>query len=262
MKNRFLTLLYHLVLVPKCASCRKRLDPIIQADHLNHGKICLCSNCLEEWQHAKSQMCHVCYMSADKCFCMPKAKTFDQPYIPSLFFYHPDVKRPANKVLYTAKRHNVPELFDFLSIELEPNVRSLLKDLGVPEKDCILSWIPRGKRSIRQHGVDQAYELCRCLSVRLDCAQMQPLLVRSKRGQEQKHLDKRERQKKIDRSIALNKSYATESVLKGKTVIIVDDIVTTGATMKRAISLISSAGAERVLTCCVARSEIKGKKQP
>jgi predicted amidophosphoribosyltransferase len=197
---------------------------------------------------------------------MPSQKTFDQPYIPSLFFYHPDTSRSENRVIYTAKHKNPAPLFEFLAAELEPNVYALLRDTATSKEECILTWIPRDKRNERKNGVDQARELCIKLADKTGI-EARPLLVRASGGREQKKLDgSRARQKNVKESVFLNKKYIAactrggETVLNGKTVLVIDDIITTGASMNRALSLIRSAGAEKVMACCVARSQIKSKK--
>ena len=257
-------IIYNLIFVPRCASCRVRLDPLVKSLML-HEKACLCERCLEDWQRAKSGMCHTCYMSADKCFCMPKQKPFDQPYIPSLFFYHPDTSRSENRVIYTAKHKNPTLLFEFLAAELEGNIYALLRDTTTSKDNCILTWIPRSKHSERKYGVDQARELCLKLADKTGIA-AHPLLIRARGGKEQKKLDgKRDRQKNVDNSVFLNERYIAAckrkevNVIDGKTVLVIDDIITTGASMHRALSLVKSAGAERAMACCVARSQVKSK---
>ena len=73
----------------------------------------------------------------------------------------------------------------------------------------------------------------------------------------------------MDHSIILNTSAKRKSkcesienlfyTLKGKTVVVIDDVITSGATVKRAVELLQDAGAERVLVSCVAKTKLKGK---
>ena len=85
----------------------------------------------------------------------------------------------------------------------------------------------------------------------------------------QKRLDARKRKKNIDKSIFLSRNIprlcrkrgvrGLSELLKGKCVVLVDDVVTTGATMSRAKALLDGAGAERVIITAVARGD-KGAK--
>ena len=49
--------------------------------------------------------------------------------------------------------------------------------------------------------------------------------------------------------------------LSGKTVILVDDIITTGASLSRAIKVLRKNGAKNVIVCAAARCEISKNKQ-
>jgi predicted amidophosphoribosyltransferase len=67
-------------------------------------------------------------------------------------------------------------------------------------------------------------------------------LLRSNSQKAQKEMNYKERFKNIDYKLINDKTS-----LKGKSVIIVDDIVTTGSSMSSAAMLIRSLGAKRVL---------------
>ena len=267
--NKYKQLIYRLICVPKCASCRERLSPFAKNDSLDHGYPCLCHKCMEKWQAACVQMCHTCSSVASDCTCMPKKKTFVQPSIPSLFFYHPDTSRAESKVIYTLKHKNHIELFEYISAELCPKLESLLSELEISLDDCILTYIPRTRKAQIKNGFDQGEILCRTMSRNL-CAAYAPLLVREG-GVEQKRLSKYERNQNANKAIFANTELkgvriqkdgkTISELLYKKTVIIVEDVITTGATVARAIKCLRDAGAESVLVCAVARSEISTDKK-
>lgn len=264
-----LKLLYRLVCVPKCASCKERLYPFAKNDALDLGYPCLCDKCMEKWQRAKAKMCHNCSKAAGECSCMPLKKTFVQPSIPSLFFYRPDQNLTESKVIYTLKHKNWRDLFDFLSAELCPKIEELLDTLSLKADDCILTHIPRTRRAIIKNGFDQGEKLCLAISKRLGIAYA-PLLIREG-GKEQKRLSKRERRQNSKRAIYANtelngvknnKKYKSmEDLLQNKTVIIIEDLITTGATVERAIKCLRAQGAKTVLVCALARSELFYEKK-
>lgn len=263
--NSLKDILYRLVFVPKCASCRERLSPIVDKTVLNHGFPCLCDKCMEKWQGAKSQMCHTCFKPAGKCSCMPIKNTFVQPCIPSIFFYHPDVNRVESKVIYSLKHKKNRDLFAFIAEELAPSVEELLEELEISAGDCIFTYIPRTKKALKENGFNQGRYLARVLCSRVGGFCALPLLVREG-GSEQKKLSKRERKKNVDSAIFVNTSMVgfgrfkadggLSSLLSGKTVILTDDIITTGASLSRAIKVLRNAGAKTVIVCAAARSEI------
>lgn len=264
-------LLFRLICVPKCAACKERLSPFARNDALDRGYPCLCDKCMEKWQKARLQMCHTCSRVAGECSCMPLKKTFVQPYIPSLFFYHPDQSKTESKIIYTLKHKNTRDLFEYISAELCPKVEELLGLLAISADGCVLTHVPRTKRSIVKNGFDQGELLCRAMSRRLGIA-CAPLLIREG-GKEQKRLSRQERKQNSKRAIFANtelkgikggeKFKCLEEFLENKTVIIVEDLITTGATVDRAIKCLKERGAKAVLVCAVGRSELASqtKKQ-
>ena len=259
--------------MPRCAGCGKRLSPFAKTDNLSYGKVCLCPACMEAWQRAKREMCHTCYMPAGECRCTSINRKIKQPFIPSLFFYHRDRSRVQNKVLYSAKTRRFPELFDFLASELAPSVRALADAVGIDVRDCILTYVPRKKKAIRQYGLDQARELSERLAESLGCVSVS--LLQRVGGKEQKRLDGRKREKNTSESVFLRQNLTRKDAKKlalangeavtvreaveGRCVIVVDDIITTGASMRRAILLLEPLRPKDVTVACVARSEKRSK---
>ncbi len=274
--SNFIKFITRLVCVPKCAGCGERLLPISKTNNLSHGKICLCERCMTAWQIAKREMCHTCYMPAGECTCTNYNRKIKQPFVPSLFFYHKDRTQVQNQVLFTAKCNRRPELFEFLAKELSLGITKLMSDSGVKTEDCIMTWIPRKSKAVKKHGFDQAEMLCLAIANEIGCRAALPLLVRHG-GKEQKKLDERSRSKNTDISIFLRQKLSfsekrklkkvfpdidvlsVRSLIESKTVIVVDDIITTGASMRRAILLLEPQKPSRILSVCVARSELKPK---
>ncbi len=273
----FITFLTRLICVPECSGCGERLLPFSKTDNLSYGRVCLCESCMHKWQTAKREMCHTCYMPAGQCKCTNWNRKIKQPYVPSLFFYHKDRSKVQNRVLFAAKCKSRPELFEFLAKELAPQVKRLIFESGADINDCIFTWIPRKPKSVKKYGHDQAKMLALALAEELDCNYVLPMLIR-RGGKEQKKLDEKARSKNTLESVFLREHLTLKekrmikklcpdkdkpsmrSLTEGKTVIVIDDIITTGASMRRAILLIEPQKPKRILSVCVARSEIRSKK--
>ena len=122
-------------------------------------------------------------------------------------------------------------------------------------------------RAVAKYGFDQGKELC--VQIAAGFGQKPYYLFARVGGKEQKKLDQTKRSKNVDHAIILNtsakkkpKCESVESLhdtIKGKTVVVIDDVITSGATVKRAVELLQSAGAERVFVSCVAKTKLKGK---
>ena len=199
---------------------------------------------------------------------MPLKNTFTQPSIPSLFFYHPDDNGVASKAIYTFKRKKYVDLCEFFAEELSVKIAELLSLLEISVEDCIFTYIPRTNKALCKYGFDQGEILAKSLCKRLGGNCTLPLLVR-KRGKEQKKLSHTERKKNATKSILARtkirhfgkRTTSLRELLSGKTVILVDDVITTGASLGRGISELKRVGAKTVLVATIARCELKKKTE-
>lgn len=266
-ENTFKTTLRRLFFVPKCAVCKERLDPIVKKTELNHGIPCLCERCLPLFYRTTAQLCHNCGKVAGECSCMPQKNIFTQPNIPSLFFYHPSDRGVAARMLYTLKHKRYVDLCEFLTAELSPKLTELLNLLEIDPKDCIFTYIPRTNKALQRHGFDQSELLAKSLCDKIGGNCTLKLLNR-RSGKEQKKLSRKERKKNASASLFANESKMLlrgradnlAELFSGKTVVLVDDVITTGASLKRGIKELKRVGARTVLTATIARCEIKKKK--
>lgn len=113
----------------------------------------------------------------------------------------------------------------------------------------IITWVPLSRRRLRKRGYDQAELLARKVSEQLDVPCM-PLLkkVRHTKPQSRTGNMARRRSNISGAYVVINH----ESV-NGKTVLLVDDIVTTGSTFSECSRMLGMAGAKRVYCAAAAR---------
>ena len=145
------------------------------------------------------------------------------------------------------KRHRRARPISFLAHELAPTVQKRVCELDekVPISHTVMAYIPRDRAKVRRYGFDQAELLSREIS-RLVGIPVLPLLKRAGRATEQKKLTQRERVENLKNAFALTAPPI------GMRVILVDDIVTTGAGMAEATRLLRRGGAKQVLCVCAA----------
>jgi competence protein ComFC len=115
------------------------------------------------------------------------------------------------------------------------------------EQNAVVTYIPRRRRAVAEEGVDQGYELARALGRSLELPVLKTLQNKGKTAQ--KTLDHAERQAQADTAIRLRKT--TTDAVRGKTVVLVDDITTAGATLAAATRQLLDAGAAQVVCCVV-----------
>ena len=109
----------------------------------------------------------------------------------------------------------------------------------------VIAFLPRARKRVRKFGFDQAKELAKALSLETGY-ELLPLLKRVRDGKPQKSLTSRERRENI------KGSFAVCGDVKGKRVILVDDLVTTGEGMAEAVRLLRAAGGADVVCVSVA----------
>lgn len=134
----------------------------------------------------------------------------------------------------------------------EQMLRILQKAYSVTD-EVILLPIPMAKEKQSMRGYNQAQDLAEALETELQkagisCALYTDVLIKTRETPEQKHLSLRERRENLQGVFHLSK----RAVLKDKTVILVDDIMTTGSTGDVCAKLCKGAGAKEVYFLCVA----------
>ena len=152
-----------------------------------------------------------------------------------------------NALIYSLKEENRRDVRRFLAKELS----SAITDSGVLEyaakKKIIITNIPRRPSAIREYGYDHAALLAKEIAQILDLEYVSILRSSSKRAQ--KKLIAEERRTEISFKYRRGKD---ELDLSDRSVIIVDDVITTGASMNHAASLIRALGTRRISAASIA----------
>ena len=245
--------LLELLFPPVCASCRTLLD---RADILA-GRA-LCPSCKREWESEKMETCPSCAKTVTACRCvtedMEKCKC--EALCKLVYYIHGKREPLQNRLIYSIKQERRRRTVEFLAAELAVSARDLLAEQGIAAQDAVLTYIPRATAARLQYGTDQARELARALSRELSIP-MLPLLERRPRmGRPQKHLNSAERLKNA------KKTYRVRDYdgCRAKTVLLVDDIVTSGATVAICARLLRRAGASHVFALAVAADELQSER--
>ena len=236
---------------PRCAVCGELL-PI--AENKYDASACLCEGCRGDWERAKLESCPECLCPSHMCLCSSERGKLKKYVLPKLLTYTPGVNNTQNKIIYAAKHTNETRITDFLASELCVSLCRYLREERISPDECLFSYVPRRRSAISEYGFDQGKRLAREMS-RICEGEFCELFSR-RRGREQKKLGIREREKNVEGAIRLRRS--ADKTLRGRVVILVDDLVTTGATLGTAASLVRRAGAERAVVCSIARTTIKG----
>lgn len=109
--------------------------------------------------------------------------------------------------------------------------------------------IPLHPRRKRERGFDQAEQLAKAFS-NASGVPFIPLLTRTRSTSQQAKLGATERQKNIAGAFAFRSEQKLSTTQKS--VLLMDDVATTGATLNEAARVLKSAGAEKVVALTVA----------
>lgn len=109
--------------------------------------------------------------------------------------------------------------------------------------------IPLSRRKLRQRGFNQAQEIAKLLSGYLDIPLVEDGLIKIKNTTDQTNLSGKEREKNIKGVFACPQP----GLVKERKILLIDDVFTTGATMKEAASVLKNAGAKQVWGIVAAR---------
>ena len=201
-------------------------------------------------------------MPAYKCACIPKALDKKTSSIPALCFYEPEGNGVQNKIIYSLKRKRNSDLVEYLAFELYPHVMNELERQNISRESLVFTWIPRRRSAVSEYGFDQGELIANALA-KLFGARAIPVFLRIG-GKEQKRLNVADRAKNLTRSLVLNynligfpvkeKRDDISLILKGKNVIIVDDIITTGSSVGYAIDLLTTVFDGKIVVSAVARA--------
>lgn len=197
-----------------------------------------CENCIEDVAKEQAKLCSACNSTVYKCNCRhPEGIT----RMLSVFWYEGQVR---NYVL-EMKEKNYDECFDYAA----KRIVSLIGDDEYYLQVDTVTYVPRGKRKQSVTGIDPAFEIAKRVSKMLGKPLCKYLVCVGKKH-DQKTLSGEERQKNIK---GVFKS--TDEIPYGR-VLLVDDVMTTGATARECAKVLKKAGAAEVAAVFLARTRI------
>ena len=232
MKIReFYKRLIHLISVPKCVCCKEKLD------FDDRG---LCRDCMEKYMEHKKRNCDRCSRILSACSC---SSTYLSSHgvkrlIKVFKYFKREQSLASNYLIYSLKQDNREDVISFLTEEM---VAALNNSIDFSKGKYIFTNVPRRRKSIINYGFDHAAVLAKSVSKAIGCEYRDLLVSKSKRSQKSVIGSERVHNAVFDYK------HRREISLKGYTVILVDDIVTTGASMSSCAMLLRGMGTKTVI---------------
>jgi len=109
--------------------------------------------------------------------------------------------------------------------------------------------VPLARRRYRQRGYNQASELALAIRRATGVAVVSDVAIRQRETAEQAGLDRKARRRNV------TGAFATVAPLRVRHVAILDDVVTTGSTVRELAAVLRDAGAEQVEVWAIARTQ-------
>ena len=219
-----------------------------------HGQGLMCRACEDDLKRAHLLICPDCNRYARDCYCSSRIMQNNNIEILIKYaFYDADLRDSAlNRVIRRLKRIPDRLAFAYFAAILSQPLSSLADARGFTKDNTVITHIPRSKRMISRDGHDQAKMLASAIAKRSKFRH-ETLLRRLRHGKQQKYLHVDERIENVKGMFGIAKN----NVISGKNIILVDDLVTTGATVSEAARILYESGAAYVACVCIAKSDKK-----
>ncbi len=202
----------------KCTACN-----IVLEDNYPYP---LCSECLSKLNNAKRLSSYDLNCPDIKlCYCLYK--------------YRNDI---VKRVVYHIKFKGYDILCEYLANEM----LAIAKVKGLLTLADVITYAPRRKTEKRRIGFDQAYLIAKALSLKMNL-ELDDLLARVGSSKKQRTLTA------TGRAANVKGKFAAKKEVKDKRILLIDDVVTTGATVCECAKVLKEAGAKTVYVLAVAK---------
>ncbi len=233
-----------LLFPPVCRMCNER-----QTVFAPRMPGVLCPDCMNRWNEELAETCPACGKVHAQCCCIPVVlHDAGCDAFVHLSAYRAHRKTAAGALILRCKDNNDRDVFRFLAKELSLPIRAFGYDNDVD----MITYVPRRRAAVQATGHDHAKQLASALAHELKLP-VQTELRRKVLTKQQKQLNAAEREKNAAHSFEL----ASAADVSGKTVLLVDDVCTTGSSLAACVALLKDAGAARVICAVVAKTEHK-----
>jgi len=213
---KLVSYLLDILFPPKCVFCRRLLD---------RGENIICPKCRKELPYTENGG-------------ILKGNFFTSCVSP--LYYENDVREALLRFKFSQMTAYAQPFGKLLSECAEEYIE---------EQVDIISWVPLSKKRLRKRGYDQAKLLAEAVSKELGIPCV-PVLQKKRDTAPQSRTGGAEKRK---RNIAGAYEVIDKNRIDGKTILLIDDIVTTGSTLAECARTLGRGGADKVYCATVAR---------
>ncbi len=212
----------------KCVSC---------GNYISNEKEDFCPECKADVFRTKAPFCPYCGVGKEYCSCRKNLHAYEMVIAP--FYYEGSIKKAIGRMKF-GKKEGVSR---FLGEELSKDIE--MKYFGIAFD--IVTCVPSTNKSIRERGFNQSASILESISIDEDKKDYD-LLTKKPQKDIQHMLGAEKRRENV-----LNTYFVGQGKdVRGKTILLVDDILTTGATADACASVLRLGGASSVFVAVVA----------
>lgn len=204
-------------------------------------KVCLF--CLDNREDLKDYICNDCRenVEANHKLLRTHLQHLDSCYYGA--YYNRFIKKMLHHFKFNDKAYLYRPLGELL-------VETILRNSLDKEIDIVF-YVPLHRRKKAKRGYNQSELLANYISNKLELP-LSHKLIKNKSTKEQHRLSKIERQSNLKDSFKLKNREEVE----GKTILLIDDLITTGATLEECAKILKEAGANKVIGLCLASPKV------
>ena len=211
----------------------------------------ICTDCGMKWTSARATLCPRCSEPYHSCLCICKKLEVAGASAHIKLVPYTSREGIANSIVHYIKRVNDKRIFLMLGRELSHEIDIYCNRMGLHREDAVLTYSPRRRRTVIDIGFDQARLLALAISKHSGISTVKLLRRRNSGGLAQKKLNAEERLKNVRGMF----DFCGNGKLNGKVVFLIDDLVTTGATLGECVRILKKNGAALVICVSVAYTE-------
>lgn len=200
-----------------------------------------CDHCQKEVELVQALVCPRCgspNKAGKLCItCQQNPPAFD--WVRSWAIY----TEPLKKAIHALKYKNQRSLAAYFSAAIEPIYHSC------PASIDLMTVVPLSRKRIRERGYNQIAIVAKALQPQIKIPFLPNAIQRTRHTETQVGKSKQERAENVSGAFQAN-----PIVVQDKTVLILDDVYTTGATLNSCSNALRKAGARQVIGITIARA--------
>jgi ComF family protein len=220
--------LIDLIYPPQCPICRAFLQD--QVTVLAAQDLPFCEACFKEFTKITSPICSLCGRpfsdgtEQDRLCqdCIRKRPSYDMARAP--YLYDGALMKAIHELKYAQRSHLADSLGLLLALFAQTWTQEMKGSLVMP--------VPLHPKRLRARGFNQSLLLARCVAAKAGAELDFLSLRRTRFTKPQTALSSEDRRKNVRKAFEVVKPAA----VKGKTIVLVDDVATTGSTLNECVS--------------------------